>query len=179
MLTINLIREKKEFIIERLKVKNFDAAEIIDKILGLDSSRREIQVKTDAMQAEMNRISKEIGSMMKDGKKAEAEAARDKTYSLKEEIKILSDKLDPIDNELKNEIIRLPNLPHDSVAKGFGADDNIKVREGGSIPKISETAMPHWDLIKKYDIIDFDLGINLQVQDFLFIKVKGQNCRER
>ena len=173
MLTINLIREKKEFIIERLKVKNFDAAEIIDKILGLDSTRREIQVKTDAMQAEMNRISKEIGTMMKDGKKAEAEAAKDKTYSLKEEIKILSDKLGPIDIELKNEIIRLPNLPHESVTKGFGADDNVKVREGGSIPKISETALPHWDLIKKYDIIDFDLGIKLTGAGFPVYKGKG------
>ena len=131
MLTINLIREKKEFIIERLKVKNFDAAAIIDRILALDSSRREIQVKTDAMQGEMNRISKEIGTLMKDGKKEEAEAAKEKTYSLKEEIKILSDKLIPIDTDLKNEIIKLPNLPHESVAKGYGADDNVNVREGG------------------------------------------------
>ena len=137
MLTINLIREKKDFVIERLKVKNFKAEEIIDRILQLDLSRREIQSKTDMMQAEMNRISKEIGSLMKDGKRAEAEAAKEKTYALKEEIKSLSDKLIPVDNELRNEIIRLPNLPHESVAPGYGADDNVKVREGGVMPVTS------------------------------------------
>jgi seryl-tRNA synthetase len=173
MLTINLIREKKEFIIERLKVKNFNAEEIIDKILALDSSRRDIQSKTDMMLAEMNRISKDIGSLMKDGKKDEAEAAKEKTYSLKEEIKSLSDKLIPIDNDLKNEIIRLPNLPHESVVPGHGTDDNVKVREGGVIPLVSETALPHWDLIKKYDIIDFDLGIKLTGAGFPVYKGKG------
>jgi seryl-tRNA synthetase len=125
MLTITLLREKKEFVIERLKVKNFDAAAIIDRILVLDSSRREIQIKSDALLGEMNRISKEIGTLMKDGKKTEAEAAKEKTYSLKEEIKVLSEKLTPIDTELKNEIIKLPNLPHDSVVKGVGAEENI------------------------------------------------------
>lgn len=173
MLTINLIREKKEFIIERLKVKNFEAEEIIQRILELDSSRREIQFKTDMMQGEMNRISKEIGFLMKDGKRDQAEAAREKTYSLKEEIKSLSDKLIPIDNDLKNEIIRLPNLPHESVVPGHGADENFKVREGGIIPQISERALPHWDLIKKYDIIDFDLGIKLTGAGFPVYKGKG------
>lgn len=173
MLTINLIREKKEFIIERLKVKNFRAEEIIEKILSLDSSRREIQLKTDSMQAEMNKISKEIGSLMKDGKKAEAEAAKEKTYSLKEEIKTLSDKLGPIDSELKNEIVRLPNLPHESVPTGHGADDNVKVKEGGVMPHMSEKALPHWDLIKKYDIIDFELGIKLTGAGFPVYLGKG------
>jgi len=173
MLTINLLRERKEFVADRLKVKNFDAAAIIDKILSLDSSRREIQSKTDAMQGEMNRISKEIGTLMKDGKREEAEAAKAKTYSLKEDIKTLTDKLIPIDNELKTEIVKLPNLPHESVAKGFGADDNVKVREGGIMPTISENAVPHWDLIKKYDIIDFDLGIKLTGAGFPVYKGKG------
>ena len=173
MLTINLIREKKEFIIERLKVKNFEAEEIINRILALDSSRREIQSKTDSMQGEMNRISKEIGALMKDGKRDEAAASKEKTYSLKEEIKSLTDKLVPIDNELRNEIIRLPNLPHKSVPPGFGADDNIKVREGGTMPLISDKALSHWDLIKKYDIIDFDLGIKLTGAGFPVYKGKG------
>src|ERR1035437_4266452 len=115
MLTISLIREKKDFIIERLKVKNFEAEEIIDRILVLDSSRREIQAKTDIMQADMNRISKEIGSLLKEGRRDEADAAKEKTYSLKEEIKSLTDKLIPIDVDLRSEIIRLPNLPHKSV----------------------------------------------------------------
>ncbi|HUX58510.1 MAG TPA: serine--tRNA ligase [Bacteroidales bacterium] len=173
MLTINFIREKKEFIIDRLKVKNFEAEEIINRILKLDSSRREIQSKTDLMQSDMNRLSKEIGTLMKEGKRYEAEAAKGKTYSLKEEIKLLSDKLIPIDIELKNEIIRLPNLPHESVAPGHGAEENVKVREGGVMPDISKNALPHWDLIKKYDIIDFDLGIKLTGAGFPVYKGKG------
>ena len=173
MLTINLIRERKEFIIERLKVKNFKAEDIIEKILALDSSRREIQSKTDSMQAEMNLISKEIGNLMKSGKKEEAEAAKVKTYTLKEDIKSLSNKLIPIETDLKNEIIRLPNLPHESVVPGYGADDNVKVKEGGVIPQLPETALPHWDLIKKYDIIDFDLGIKLTGAGFPVYLGKG------
>jgi len=173
MLTINLIREKKEFLIERLKIKNFNAEEIINRILLLDSSRREIQSKTDLMQGEMNRISKEIGSLMKDGKRDEADAAKEKTYSLKEEIKSLSDKLIPIDNELRNELIRLPNIPHESVAPGFGADDNIIIREGGVIAVLPDGALPHWDLIKKFDIIDFELGIKLTGAGFPVYKGKG------
>jgi seryl-tRNA synthetase len=173
MLTINLIREKKEFIIERLKIKNFKAEEIINKIISLDSLRREIQAKTDGLQGDMNRISKEIGSLMKDGKKSEADAAKEKTYSLKEEIRTLSEKLIPIDNDLRSEIVKLPNLPHDSVPSGFGADDNLKVKEGGILPIVSETALPHWDLIKKYDIIDFELGIKLTGAGFPVYKGKG------
>jgi seryl-tRNA synthetase len=173
MLTINLIREKREFIIERLKVKNFEAAEILGKIITLDTERRDIQTRTDQMQGEMNKISKEIGSLMKEGKMNEAEAAKEKTYKLKEEIKLLSDKLPALENELKNEIVRLPNLPHESVAPGHGADDNVKVREGGKIPKLPDSALPHWDLIKKYDIIDFDLGIKLTGAGFPVYKGKG------
>jgi seryl-tRNA synthetase len=173
MLTINLIREKKEFIIERLKIKNFAAEEIISRILALDSSRREIQAKTDTLQGDMNRISKEIGTLMKDGNRIEADAAKEKTYSLKEEIKLFSEKLLPLENDLRNEIVRLPNLPHESVPAGYGADDNIQVREGGVMPVVSETALPHWDLIKKYDIIDFELGIKLTGAGFPVYKGKG------
>jgi len=173
MLTINLIREKKDFIIERLRIKNFDAEEIINRILLLDATRREIQSKTDGLQSDMNRISKEIGSLMKEGNREEAEAAKVKTYSLKEEIKTLSDKLVPVENDLRNEIVRLPNLPHESVPAGHGADDNVKVKEGGVMPVVPESALPHWDLIKKYDIIDFDLGIKLTGAGFPVYKGKG------
>jgi seryl-tRNA synthetase len=173
MLTINLIREKRDFIIERLKVKNFNAADILDKVISLDATRREVQTKTDSMQAEMNRISKEIGSLLKDGKKEEAEEAKEKTYKLKEDIRALSEKTGPLDIELKNEIVKLPNLPHESVAPGHGADDNVKVKEGGKMPLLPESALSHWDLIKKYDIIDFDLGIKLTGAGFPVYKGKG------
>jgi seryl-tRNA synthetase len=173
MLTINLIREKRDFVIERLRVKNFEAQPIVDKIIALDIERRDIQTRSDSMLADMNRISKEIGQMMKEGKKAEAEAAKEKTYKFKEEIKTLADKLIVIDADLKTEIVRLPNLPHESVTTGYGAENNVKVREGGVIKEIPEPAMPHWDLIKKYDIIDFDLGIKLTGAGFPVYKGKG------
>lgn len=173
MLTINRIREERDFIIERLKIKNFKAEEIIDKILLLDSSRREIISRSDTMQAEMNRISKEIGALIKNGKKSEAEAAKENTYRLKEEIRTLSEKLIPIDNDLKNEIVRLPNLPHESVPAGHGADNNVIVKKGGAIIDVPDTFLPHWDLIKKYDIIDFDLGIKLTGAGFPVYKGKG------
>ena len=173
MLTINQIRENSEFIIQRLKVKNFKADDIVATIIRLDTLRREIQAKTDSMQNELNRYSKEIGSLMKEGKKEEAEAAKQKTYALKEEIKTLSDKIIPVENDLKNEIIRLPNLPHESVVPGKSAEDNVIVREGGKMPEISEKALPHWELIKNYNIIDFDLGIKLTGAGFPVYLGKG------
>lgn len=173
MLTINTIREKRDFVIERLKVKNFEAETIVNTILELDLRRRETQTKTDLLQSEMNKISKEIGNLFKEGKQSEAEASKNKTYALKEEIKLLSEQLSVIDGDLKNEIIKLPNLPHESVAKGFGADNNVKVREGGKIPELAGDDLPHWDLIKKYDIIDFDLGIKLTGAGFPVYKGKG------
>jgi len=173
MLTINLIREKKDFVIERLRIKNFDAAGIIGRILELDSTRREIQAKNDTMLAEMNLISKEIGSLLRNGRKAEAEEAKGKTYSLKEKIREMADRMTEIEASLKNEIVLLPNLPHESVAPGQGSDDNVTVREGGIIPVLPENALPHWELIKKYDIIDFDLGIKLTGAGFPVYKGKG------
>ncbi len=173
MLTLNLIREKKEFVTGRLKIKNFESGEIIERILSIDSERREIQVKADNMQAEMNRISKEIGSLMKDGKKPEAESAREKTFAIKNEIRVLTDKLGPLEEQLREEIVKLPNLPHESVPAGYGADNNVMVREGGKIPSLPENALPHWELIKNYDIIDFDLGIKLTGAGFPVYKGKG------
>lgn len=173
MLTINLIREKRDFIAERLRIKNFDAEEILDKILQIDAERRQIQVRTDALQAEMNRISKEIGSLMKSGNEDEADAAKEKTYKLKEEIKSLTERFTPLDEEMRNEIIRLPNLPHQSVNRGHGAEDNVMVRSGGPMPALDDDCLPHWDLIKKYDIIDFELGIKLTGAGFPVYKDKG------
>ncbi|HNY52063.1 MAG TPA: serine--tRNA ligase [Bacteroidales bacterium] len=173
MLTINLIRENKDFVIERLRVKNFDATETVDKILELDQMRREIQSKFDQAQGDMNRISKEIGIMMKEGRKDEAARAKEKTGSLKEETRSLSERLASLEDELKTEIIKLPNLPHALVAPGQGADDNVKVREGGVIPVLPDGALAHWDLIKKYDIIDFDLGTKLTGAGFPVYKGKG------
>ena len=173
MLTINLIREKRDFVIQRLRVKNFDAEAITGRIIDLDIQRRENVSKTDNLQSEMNRVSKEIGLLIRDGKKTEAEAAKVKTYDIKEEIKALSDKLIVIDKSLQDEIIRLPNLPHESVPPGKVAEDNVVVKEGGKVPLLDASAIPHWDLIKKYDIIDFELGIKLTGAGFPVYKGKG------
>lgn len=173
MLTINIIREKKEFITDRLKVKKFNAEEIVAKILELDIKRREIQTRTDTLQSEMNRISREIGTLMKEGRKTDADASREITYSLKEEIKVLTEKLSRFENELKDEIIKLPNLPHESVPAGSGAENNVKVREGGLMPVLPDSALPHWVLIKKFDIIDFDLGTKITGAGFPVYKGKG------
>ncbi|NSW93168.1 MAG: serine--tRNA ligase [Bacteroidales bacterium] len=173
MLTLNFLRENKDFVIKRLRVKNFDATGILDTILSLDASRRELQTRSDSLQAEMNRVSKEIGALLKNGNRQEAETAKEKTYSLKEEIKSISVRLEAIEDELRNEIIKLPNLPHESVAEGRGADDNVKYREGGKIFELPDNALPHLDLIKKYDIIDFDLGVKLTGAGFPVYKGKG------
>jgi seryl-tRNA synthetase len=173
MLTVNLLREQSSFVIERLKIKNYDAAPTVSLILDLDRRRRELQSESDAILAELNNLSKQIGALMKEGRKDEAEAAKSQIASMKEKQKQLSESLATAEAEMKTEIIRLPNLPHSSVPPGKSAEDNITVRSGGEVPLLHEGAQPHWDLIKKYDIIDFDLGIKLTGAGFPVYKGKG------
>ena len=173
MLTINLIRENPSFVIERLKVKNVDAAEAISLVLDLDRRRRELQTESDSIQAELNSLSREIGTMMKEGRKAEAESARSGIGAMKEKQKQLADTLEEVSAQMQNELVKLPNLPHQMVAPGKSAEDNAIVRSGGEIPHLSAEAVPHWDLIKKYDIIDFDLGIKITGAGFPVYKGKG------
>lgn len=173
MLTVNLIREQSSFVIERLKIKNYDAAAGVSLILDLDRRRRELQSESDAILAELNNLSKQIGALMKEGRKDEAEAAKSQIASMKERQKQLSEGLAAAEADMKTEIIRLPNLPHASVPAGKSADDNVTVRSGGAMPQLHEGAQPHWDLIKKYDIIDFDLGIKLTGAGFPVYKGKG------
>ncbi|HUW92526.1 MAG TPA: aminoacyl--tRNA ligase-related protein, partial [Bacteroidales bacterium] len=173
MLTINLLREQSSFVIERLKIKNFDAADIVSLILDLDRRRRELQSESDAILAELNNLSKQIGALMKEGKKNEAETAKADIASKKERQKQLSEELAAAEAGMRTEIIKLPNLPHTSVPPGKSAEDNVIVRSGGTMPQLHEKALPHWDLIKKYDIIDFDLGIKLTGAGFPVYKGKG------
>jgi seryl-tRNA synthetase len=173
MLTINLIREQSAAVIERLRVKNFDAAEIVGHVLDLDRRRRELQTEGDAVQAELNSLAREIGSMMKEGKKDEAEAAKRGIGALKERQKHLSEMLDDVSREMQTELVRLPNLPHPLVAAGKSAEDNVLIRSGGTVPQLWAGAVPHWDLIKKYDIIDFELGIKITGAGFPVYKGKG------
>ena len=173
MLTINLIREQSSTVIERLRIKNFDAAGIVGKVLDLDRRRRELQTESDAVQASLNNLSREIGSMMKEGRTAEAEAAKASIGTLKERQKQLTETLDEVSREMQSELIKLPNLPHPMVAAGKSAEDNVIVRSGGTVKELHAGAVPHWDLIKKYDIIDFDLGIKITGAGFPVYKGMG------
>ena len=173
MLNINLLREQPSTVIDRLKVKNFDSAEIVNRVLDLDRRRRELQTEGDALQAELNSLAREIGSMMKEGRKAEAETAKKGIGTMKEKQKQLAETLVQVSEEMQKELIRLPNLPHPMVAPGKSAEDNVIVRSGGDLPELQTDAVPHWDLIKKYDIIDFDLGIKITGAGFPVYKGKG------
>jgi seryl-tRNA synthetase len=173
MLTLNFIKENREIVLERLSVKNFRNPELVHKVLDLDVQRRQIQVKLDNFQAEMKNLSKDIGILYKSGKINEAEANKKKTADLKEEIKNLDQLLADIEKELNNNLVLIPNLPHQSVPLGKSAEDNIIERIGGQRPILPKNAMPHWDLAKKYDIIDFELGVKLTGAGFPVYKGKG------
>jgi seryl-tRNA synthetase len=172
MLNIKLLRENPSFVIERLKVKNFDAAEIMGRIAGLDVNRRNTQTEADSILATQNSIAKEIGQLIKEGKTEEAQAAKARVAELKESSKALELKMDEYTNELNELMVLLPNLPHTSVPCGKSAEDNEIVREGGTIP-VLKNGLPHWELARRYDIIDFDLGVKLTGAGFPVYKGKG------
>ncbi|KAF5040690.1 Serine--tRNA ligase [anaerobic digester metagenome] len=172
MLNIRLLREQPDYVTERLRVKNFDAAEIIRRINTLDVARRNSQTELDNILSEQNTLAKEIGALMKSGKRDEAEVAKSRVASLKEESKSLEERMNRSADELNELLVQLPNLPHSSVPAGKSAEDNLNVKEGGALPHLVD-AIPHWELAKKYDIIDFDLGVKLTGAGFLVYKGKG------
>ena len=172
MLNIRLLREQPDYVTERLRVKNFDAAEIIRRINTLDVARRNSQTELDNILSEQNTLAKEIGALMKSGKRDEAEVAKSRVASLKEESKSLEERMNRSADELNELLVQLPNLPHSSVPAGKSAEDNLNVKEGGALPHLVD-AIPHWELAKKYDIIDFDLGVKLTGAGFPVYKGKG------
>jgi seryl-tRNA synthetase len=174
MLQISLIRENKDLVLAGLKKRNFkQAEELVDQILYLDQQRRDTQKELDSVLAEANNLAKEIGNLMKTGKKEEAEKLKVSNTELKEKAKLLSDKLTPLEEEQNAVLVKLPNLPHTSVPPGKSAEDNETVYEWGKIPSLPADAVPHWDLIKKYDIIDFELGNKITGAGFPVYKGKG------
>lgn len=177
MLTIKFIDENKDYVIQRLAVKRFNAKEIIDVILGLDKQRRQIQNQNDNIQATLNAIAKEVGVLYKTGKVKEAEEAKVKTAQLKEESKQLVIDLEETELNLKNKLLQVPNVPHITVPDGKSAEDNVIVRSGGALPNLTSDAVPHWDLAKKYDIIDFELGNKLTGAGFPVYKGKGSKLQ--
>ena len=173
MLTLKAITENTDEVILRLAKKHFDGKAIIEKVIELDKKRRNTQVVLDGSLSELNTLSKSIGQLMKEGKKEEAEAAREKTTQLKENNKTLENEMRETEQELQNLLCTIPNLPHESVPEGRTAEDNITERTGGTMPNLSENALPHWDLAKRYDIIDFELGVKITGAGFPVYKGKG------
>ncbi len=173
MLTLKQIRENTAEVVERLLVKGFDSRQLVDEILKLDDERRSVQKALDDNLAEINKISKEIGILYKQGKQQEADSAKEQTFQIKEQSKVHSQRLAEVEELLNAKLVVLPNLPHTSVPKGKTPEDNVVVRQGGEMPTMAADAVPHWDLAKKYDIIDFELGNKLTGAGFPVFKGKG------
>jgi seryl-tRNA synthetase len=174
MLQVNFIRENKKTVLDGLAKRNFANAEnIIEKVLSADENRRATQVLLDNTLAEANKISREIGTFFKSGEVQKASILKQKTSLLKEQTKELSDKLTLYADELESLLYLIPNIPHHSVKAGKSADDNEEIFAEGAIPVLHKNALPHWELAKKYDIIDFDLGAKITGAGFPVYKGKG------
>ena len=173
MLTLKLLRENPEFVIEKLAKKNFDAKEIVAKINDLDQNRRALQAELDSCLAEQKKKAAQIGGLMKEGKREEADAVKAEVAALKTRSVEIEAKSEENNTELNSLLVLLPNIPCDQVPEGKTAEDNVVVKTGNEIPELGEDKMPHWDLAKKYDIIDFDLGVKLTGAGFPVYKGKG------
>lgn len=173
MLQVQFIRDHKEEVISKLAKRNLEVSEQIEKVLQLDEERRSTQTRLDAILAESNKLSKEIGMLFKSGKTEEANEVKKKTAGLKEESKMLSEKLNTASEALTELLYTLPNVPHDSVPEGNTDEDNEVIFEEGDVPVLDKDALPHWELAKKYDIIDFDLGAKITGAGFPVYKGKG------
>lgn len=173
MLQIQYLRDHKDEAIERLKKRNIDAVSAVNKALELDEARRKAQQESDALLAEANAASKQIGALMQSGKKEEAEAAKAKVSSIKEKIKQLEDIQAKAENELIQHLYTIPNAPYQLVPNGKGAEDNLEIRTSGVIPKLEASNLPHWELTTKYDLIDFELGVKITGAGFPVYKGKA------
>ena len=173
MLTLKQIRENAEGVVERLRKKHFEAREAIDEVLGLDEIRRNAQQELDASLARQKAIAKEIGDLMKKGAKEQAEAIRAQVASLKELSKKLEDKKEEAESKIREILLSVPNLPADIVPEGATAEDNVCVKTGGVTPNLGEEALPHWELAKIYDLIDFELGVKISGAGFPVYKGYG------
>lgn len=174
MLQLNFIRENKDYVVERLKVKHFKNVEqVIEDLLEADNTRRSVQTESDKIKAESNAIAKQIGMLYKQGKSDEAEALKAKTSEYKNKEKQLSEQLSESEEKIKALLLSIPNLPNKDVPEGFGAEDNVVVVQKGEMPKLDSDAKPHWELCSEYDIVDFDLGNKITGAGFPVYKGKG------
>ena len=173
MLTLKTLRDDPQGVVEKLKIKNFDAKPIVDRILELDTLRRNLQTESDELLSRQKQIAAKIGGLMKEGRKEEAEEAKTETAELKARSGELLSKMDEAAKELESQLVLLPNTPCALVKPGKGAEDNEVVKMGGPEVHLPENALPHWELAKKYDIIDFDLGVKITGAGFPVYTGKG------
>lgn len=172
MLQINLLRQQPDFVIDRLKIKNFDATDLVSKILEIDTNRRNVQRQADDAQAELNKLAKEIGQLFREGNAEKADLLKEETTQIKETSKEFSAELSKLEQEQHQLILTLPNLPHESVKAGRTADDNEIIASFGEI-KSDDSLLPHWELTQKYNLIDFDLGSKITGAGFPIYRGKG------
>ena len=177
MLTLKTINENPEEVVRRLAVKHYDAKEVVDSIIELDATRRITQTSLDSVLSEINTISKSIGSLLKEGKKEEASAAREKVTEFKESSKTLEATLRETEQKIDKLLVEIPNIPHTSVPEGKTPEDNKIERSGGAMPSLPEGSLPHWELAKKYDIIDFELGVKITGAGFPVYKGEGSRLQ--
>jgi seryl-tRNA synthetase len=174
MLQVSILADQKNKVLAGLSKRGLkDASELVDRAIYLDQQRRDTQKQADDIKARSNAESKKIGGLMKSGKAEDATALRAAVTADKEKLKVLEDDLKRYEDDLKQQLYKIPNVPADPVPAGAGVDDNITVHQHGAIPQLEPDAVPHWELIKKYDIIDFDLGIKITGAGFPVYKGKG------
>ena len=173
MLTLQVIKENPEFVISRLAVKGFDGRDVINHILEIDAERRRLQTYCDAEASRLKKLSASIGQLMKEGKREEAEHAKEAVAKIKADSKNAQDELTLQEKKLTDLLLTVPNLPNADVPEGLTAEDNVVVKEGGVMPQLPDDALPHWDLAKKYGLIDFELGVKVTGAGFPFYIGKG------
>ncbi len=173
MLQVSFLREQKERVVEGLKKRNFKNPELVEEAIQLDDLRKKTQQDLDSQLSEINKISREIGLLMKEGKKEEAEAAKSKTAQYKESSKELTTKLSEIEASLLNVLYLIPNIPYEKVVAGVSADDNEVIYQSHEVRGLGEGAIPHWELAKKYNLIDFELGVKIAGAGFPVYLGKG------
>lgn len=173
MLQLQVLRQSPQAVKDRLAIKHFKEINLVDEIIALDDQRKKLQLEFDTTQSKINTTSKEIGQLMGKGQKEDAEARKAEVASLKALLQPITDQLAETEKKLQDELVKLPNLPSEKVPPGKTPEDNVVVREGGKKPTLPTNAVPHWDLIKKYDIVDFETGAKITGSGFPLYKGKG------